>query len=513
MIITKRKIWTFAIVTLLAGVILGLVISSNFDWTKSGYARMGIAREKDAVKIGSDEPVLNDNFDLLQTSKAFVEVAKRVMPTVVSVTSAKVVRVRNPFTEFFHEDWWGRSFRDRRGREREFRQEGLGSGVIISSDGYVLTNNHVIREAEEIVVIIDKKEYSAKVIGADPKTDLAVIKINAKNMPVAKLGNSDDLDVGEWVLAIGSPFSVNLQHSITAGIVSGKGRTRVGVSDIDYEDFIQTDAAINPGNSGGALVNLRGELVGINTAIISSGWGGGNLGIGFAIPINLAKQIMQQLIESGKVVRGWLGVHVQPVDEEIAKAMNLPSTAGALVSDLVPNTPAAKAGIRNGDFIVAFDGKPIQDDNNLVHLVAGYKPGSRVPVKVIRDGEEKTITVTLGERPEQEPEQLSLAEGDENQPSSRRLGIQVSEVDDELAREYNIEAPNGIVVTDVQSGSQAEKEGIRPGDLILEIKQEPVRHLRDFRRILSTVKKGDIVLLRINRGETNFFVALKVEDD
>jgi serine protease Do len=504
--LTKRKTWILIAVALSIGIILGLVVASNLNWTKSGYARVEPA--KAPVKPGSEEPALNDHLDLLSTGKAFVQVARQVMPTVVSISSAKMVRVRNPFSEFFHEDWWGRSFRDRGGRQREYRQEGLGSGVIISADGYILTNNHVIREAEEISVLIDKKEYKANIIGSDPKTDLSVIKVDAKNLPVAKLGNSEALEVGEWVLAIGNPFSRELHHSVTAGIVSGKGRTNVEVGDIEYEDFIQTDAAINPGNSGGALVNLRGELVGINTAIVSNGWGGGNLGIGFAIPINLAKQIMEQLIETGRVVRGWMGVNIQPVDENLAEKMQLPSTAGALVTDVLSDTPAERAGIRQGDFIIAFNGEPIRDNNHLIHVVAGYKPGTRAEVKLIRDGREKVLTMTLGERPDQIAQTPSTTTGEGGE-----FGIEVSDLTNDLAREYELEAKSGVVVTEVAEGSVAAREGIRPGDLIREVNREPVRNVAEFKRMIGRPKAGDIFLLRINRGKNNFFVALKVEND
>ncbi len=516
--IAKRKIWILSAVTLLSGVILGLVIASNFNWTstgvaKSGYSGIGIAREADPVKIGADKPNVSSHLDLNNTGKAFVEVAQQVMPTVVSVTSSKVVRVRNPFSEFFHEDWqrpegFGRSFRDRRGNQREQRQQGLGSGVIISTDGYILTNNHVIREAEEISVLIDKKEFKAKMIGADPKTDLAVIRIEARNLPVVQFGNSDELEVGEWVLAIGNPFSLQLQHSVTAGIVSGKSRTNVGIGDIDYEDFIQTDAAINPGNSGGALVNLRGELVGINTAIVANSWGGGNLGIGFAIPINLARQITEQLIASGKVVRGWLGVSIQTANEDMAKELDLPSTDGALVSDVIANSPAEKAGINDGDFIVEFDGKKIYDSNQLMHLIAGYKPGSRAAIKLFRDGREKTLMVTLSERLDQPETRLTSSGRTEN-----NLGLEVMSLTEELAREYNLDASDGVVVVGVKEGGLAEKEGMQEGDLIREVNREPVRNIRDFNRIVNKLKPGETVLLRVTRGENKFFVALKVEND
>jgi len=488
---------------LFLGALAGLIIASHFDWTKPG-----LAENKLKVALGAPaatETELSGDADLAATGKAYVAVAKRVMPTVVSITSEKVVRVRNPFTEFFHEEWWGR----RRGRgEREFRQEGLGSGVIISPDGYVLTNNHVIRESDEIAVLIEKRSYKAKIVGSDPKTDLAVIKIEASNLPVARLGDSDALEVGELVLAVGSPFSLQLAHSVTAGIVSGKGRTQVGVGDIDYEDFIQTDAAINPGNSGGALVNLRGELVGINTAIVSGGWGGGNVGIGFAIPINLARQIMTQLIETGKVVRGWLGVNIQSVDEDVAREMNLPSTDGALITRVMPGSPAEKAGMQDEDFVVALNGTPIRDQNHLMNIVAGFRPGTVVQVKLIRDGRERTLTVKLGERPE-DPNQPVTAD----EPRAEALGLVVADLTEELASEFSILEPTGVVVVEVEAGSSADQEGLRPGDVIKEVDRKPVRTVVEYRRALAERKDRQVVLLRISRRDANFFVALKRGND
>jgi serine protease Do len=504
--IMKRKVWILTTVTLLAGVILGLGIASNFNWTKSGIARETPATTTTSARPDAEKPALKDHLDLINTGKAFVEVAQQVMPTVVSVSSTKVVRGRGPFSEFFHEDWFGRQFRR---PQREQRQEGLGSGVIISADGYILTNNHVVKEAEDISVLMDRKEYKAKIIGFDPKTDLAVIKISEKNLPVVKLGNSDHLEVGEWVLAIGNPFSLQLQHSVTAGIVSGKGRNQVGIGDIDYEDFIQTDAAINPGNSGGALVNLRGELVGINTAIVANSWSGGNLGIGFAIPINLARQIMEQLIANGKVVRGWMGIYIQTPNESMAKELELPSTQGALVSDVSANSPAAKAGVKDGDFIVEFDGKKISDSNQLMHLIATYKPGARLRVKLIRDGREKTMSVTLGERPDDDETPRLTSSGG----AGNRLGLDVSNLTAELAQEFEITAKSGVIVIEVKEGSIAEQNDVQAGDLILEVNRETVRSVREFNRIVEEFKPGDTVLLRLVRGENKFFVALKVEND
>jgi len=498
----KRKIWILTAIALLAGVILGLGVASNFNWTNSGIAR----ETPPTAKTAAGKPALKDHLDLINTGKAFVEVAQQVMPTVVSVSSTKVVRGRGPFSEFFHEDWFGRQFRR---PQREQRQEGLGSGVIISADGYILTNNHVVKEAEDISVLMDRKEYKAKIIGFDPKTDLAVIKIDEKNLPVMQLGNSDQLEVGEWVLAIGNPFSLQLQHSVTAGIVSGKGRNQVGIGDIDYEDFIQTDAAINPGNSGGALVNLRGELVGINTAIVANSWSGGNLGIGFAIPINLARQIMEQLIANGKVVRGWMGVYIQTPNESMAKELELPSTEGALVSDVSVNSPAAKAGIKDGDFIVELDGKKISDSNQLMHLIATYKPGTRLGVRLFREGREKMLSVTLGERPDEEAAPRLTSSGGQG----NRLGIEASNLTEALAEEFDLAVTSGVVITAVEEGSVAEEDDVQAGDLILAVNREPVRSVREFNRVLENSKPGDTVLLRLLRGENKFFVALKVEND
>ncbi len=494
------KSLTWIVIALAAGVSLGLIIASQFELPRSG-----MANEQAAFRTATGGSFPPTPVDLAATSKAYVQVAKQVMPTVVSITSETVVKFRHPFTEFFHQDWWRGRSRDR--SEEEFRQEGLGSGVIISADGYILTNNHVIREAEAVTVWIDKKQYPAEIIGADPKTDLAVIRIKEKNLPVARLGDSDEVEVGELVMAVGNPFFKELAHSVTAGIVSGKGRTDVGVGDIDYEDFIQTDAAINPGNSGGALVNLRAEVVGINTAIVSSGWGGGNVGIGFAIPMNLARQIMEQLIATGKVVRGWMGVYIQGADQELMQAMKLPSVDGALITKVSPDSPASKAGLRERDFITEIEGTPIRDHNHLMNTIAVFKPNTRILVKYIRDGREQSTYVLLSERPNTSPE------AEERRPSDLTLGMKLENLSDELAQEYDLGEASGIVVTRVEPGSQAKKEGIRPGDVISEANRQPVSSVGEFRRIVFQSKPGDMLLLRIARQSGNFFVALKVVND
>jgi serine protease Do len=502
---TNKKTWAIIVTTLIAGTIIGLVIAANFNWTASGIADQGAE-----TVLGSNQAPLNDNFNALNTGKAFVEVAKRVTPTVVSITSSKMVRVSSPFSDFFHRNWGGQN-QDEDSPGFRQRQQGLGSGVIISADGYILTNNHVIQEAEEISVLIDKKEYKAKLIGTDPKTDVAVVRIEAKNLPVIALGNSDDLEIGEWVIAVGNPFSLELAHTVTAGIVSGKGRApqdRVG--GIEYQDFIQTDAAINPGNSGGALVNLRGELVGINTAIVTGGFGGGNVGVGFAIPINLARQIMQSLIDEGRVIRGYLGVNIQSIDEDMAKAFDLPEPSGALVNSIRPNSPAENAGLKVEDIVTELDGKKIRDSNHLMHLVAGYKPGTRVPITLWRDGKAIKLAVKLAERPDEDrPPQLTGTESEEN-----GLGLQVTTLTPSLARELELDGDDtGVVVTQVDESSQAAKEGIQRGDVIREVNRRPVRSAAEFRRAVSGTT-GDRVLLRvwIHSEKRNFFVALRKEN-
>ncbi len=504
----KRKTYTLVLVALFAGIALGLIFASNFELPKPG-----LAEDRPVFQPERETPpqtMTPETANLLATSKAYVQVAKTIMPTVVGVTSESVVRVRSPFSEFFTDEWWRGRSRGRPRGEGEYRQEGLGSGVIITPDGYIVTNNHVIREADKIAVFVDRKKYTARVIGTDPETDLAVIKIDEKNLPIAKFGNSDELEVGELVLAVGNPFFLQLAHSVTAGIVSGKGRTSVGVGDINYEDFIQTDAAINPGNSGGALVNLKGELIGINTAIVSNGWGGGNVGIGFAIPINLAQQIVEQLIGTGKVIRGWMGVSIGSADQDAVADKKLPSLDGALVEGVTSGSPAEKAGLKTGDFIVALNGTPIRDHNHLMNQVAAYKPGTNVTISFFRDGNEKVAQVKLGERPESLSEADELQKPEEPQ-SNFFLGMMLEDLTADLKEEYEITVPSGIVVTGVESGSQARKEGIRPGDVIREVNRKAVNSVAEARRLLEQNKPGDLVLLRITRQGGNFFVALKVE--
>jgi len=487
------------------GIFVGLVIGSNFSWTQNGFADS----EASVLTPRTPQSIPPINSDLEATSRAFVEIAKRVTPTVVSITSEKVIKMRDPFTNFFGNDEFFKRFFPGRGQggDREFRQNGLGSGIIVSSDGYILTNYHVIKDADELNVIIDKKEYVARVVGSDPETDIAVVDIDAHNLPAIRLGDSDKLEVGELVLAIGSPFDISLQHTVTSGIISAKGRSNLSLGgNLTYQDFIQTDAAINPGNSGGALVNIRGELIGINTAIYA-GNGGGNVGIGFAIPISLAKKVMDDLISGGKVVRGYLGVSVNTPDAELSEALKLEVVGGgAVIVELVEGTPAHKAGLKKYDVIIEVEGKKIQDHQMLTNLIASFNPGEEVRLKIIRDGKVVYKTVRLAERPSVNGASEPVAEGS----VTNRLGIQVADLTRELAERYGYDNDGGALVSGVRRNSIAAEKGLRRGDLIKEVDRRRVRSARDVEELIENLQPGDIVLFQIQRQTSNHFIAMKV---
>jgi serine protease Do len=442
--------------------------------------------------------ISKDSVDFLtKTGQAMAEVADAVKPAIVNIATMKTERVtRTPSNPFLDDPFFRKFFGDRFGqqeRPRERKSMSLGSGVIVSSDGYIMTNNHVIRDADKIKVrLSNKKEYAGKVMGTDPKTDLAVIKINAENLSTLKMGNSDELRVGELVLAIGNPFGLN--QTITMGIVSAVGRANVGIA--DYEDFIQTDAAINPGNSGGALVNVKGELVGINTAIFSTT--GGYQGIGFSIPSNMVKIVMRSLIERGKVIRGWLGVSVQGITPELAQQFGLEKDYGSLVANVVEDSPAEKAGIMRGDVIIEFGGKPVDEPYHLRNIVASTLPGDEIEIKVIRDGETEVFTVTIGDLPSAE----------EKKPSAFKnalKGVSVQDLNADIMRQLNLpEKIRGVVVSDVEGGSPAET-ALLPGDVILEINRRAISNLEDYEAIVSKIKSDkDVLLLVFRRGSTVF---------
>ncbi|MFQ5640785.1 MAG: Do family serine endopeptidase [bacterium] len=501
----KTLIISFSIVI---GIFIGLILASNFDMTQIGMAENKVVSSEAAESSVSSEFVPLSNSDLENTSRAFVAIAKKVTPTIVSITSEKVIKVRDPFSNLFNDDFFRRFFRGqgRRNGEQEYRQQGLGSGVIVSPEGYIITNYHVIKDADEIEVVWNDKTHPAKVIGTDSASDIAVIKIDKKNLPAIALGNSDKLEVGEWVLAIGSPFNLRLEHTVTSGIISAKGRSLNLSNELTYQDFIQTDAAINPGNSGGALVNIHGELIGINSAIYA-GSGGGNIGIGFAIPINLAKRVMDDLIVYGKVVRGYLGVVVNTPDDEMAEALGLHDHKGALVQEVQKGTPADKAGLKRLDVIVELDGKKVEDHYALTNMIGSYAPGSRIRLKIIRDGRPRRLEVALDERPGFEEKISSQShEG----KMLERLGLELSNLTDRLAERYDYEGEEGVLVTNVRRGSIAEEKQIRAGDLIKEVNRKIVTSVKDVKRIVEKLPEGKIVLFQIRRGSRNQFIAMRV---
>ncbi len=382
----------------------------------------------------------------------------------------------------------------------------LGSGVIVSSDGYILTNNHVVADADKLFVVIgDRQNYPAKVIGTDPQTDVAVVRIDAKDLPAATLGHSDTVSVGQWVIAIGNPFQ--LMHTVTAGIISAKGRSSVGLA--EYEDFFQTDASINPGNSGGALADLNGSVVGINTAITSPS--GGNIGIGFAIPIDMAKKVMEALISQGKVVRGFIGITPQDIDENLAKAFSLKSTEGILVGDVIPKSPADQAGIKRGDVILSVNAEKVKNATQLRLIVAELPPGTKVKISLLRQGQAKDVMVTLAERPKAPQEKAPKQEQPEEQQSGK-LGLALQELTPDIAGQLGYENQTGALVADVASGSPAEDAGLQRGDLIKEVNRQPVQNVKDFEKAIREFKEGDVVALLIRRGPTTLFAGIKIPD-
>jgi serine protease Do len=433
----------------------------------------------------------------------FVSLAEQLKPAVVNIGTAKTVKPRTPsypgpqgphgdmFEEFFE-----RFFRNAPQSPRKERS--LGSGFIISQDGYILTNDHVVDGADEIKVkLSDGREFTGEIRGLDPKLDLALIKIDAgEDLPVARLGDSEAIKVGEWVMAIGNPFG--LEQTVTVGIVSAKGRV-IGAG--PYDDFIQTDASINPGNSGGPLFNMRGEVVGINTAIVAQGQG-----IGFAIPVNMAKQIIPQLRDEGRVTRGWLGVTVQALNKELADSFGLDSTHGALVNEVIEDSPADKAGLKRGDIIVEYDGTRVDELNDLPRLVAATPVGETVRVKVFRDGKERTIKVEIGRLDDGERE---LAADDEE--GGGALGITAANVTPELVERYSLESDQGILITKIDPEGPAADANLRVGDLILEADGKEVRSVKEFEAVVGKMKAGKVLRLLIQRRATLLYTTVTLE--
>lgn len=452
--------------------------------------------------LGSPTYAESTRQQLQDLSAAFRDVAKDVSPSVVYISTEQTVKgSQMPGGNMFDDEFFRRFFGIPENDDREYKQQGLGSGFVVREDGYILTNNHVVEAADKIKVTFpDKREFTAEVVGTDPKSDVAVIKIEGNGFPVAKLGESAGIEVGDWAIAIGTPYG--LSQSVTAGIISAKGRVGVGI--VPYEDFIQTDAAINPGNSGGPLVNINGEVIGINTAIFSRS--GGYQGIGFAIPIDMAKNIMESLITKGRVVRGWLGVIIQDVSQDIAKGFGLDEARGALIGDVMKDGPAEKGGIERGDIIITFDGTEIEDINTLRNVVAQTEVGKVVDVVVVRGGKEQTLKVTVGEQDAE-----TMAAVGTTTKSSEQSGLTVQELTPEIAKQLGFKDEQGVVISDIESGSPAETAGLRRGDLIKEVNRNPVQSLKEYNKAMEAVDDGENFLLLIKRGSNTFYVVVNVE--
>jgi serine protease Do len=489
----KGRLGTIAVATA-----FGLLVATGF----------GVTRVRGDIHSPNEPPSLKlANPDEGPSRNSFAPIVKKVLPEVVNISSTKVVKAptgfsgempegmqMDPFFRQFFGNGPGHQFNvPQAGRER-----GLGSGVIVSPNGYILTNNHVVAGATEILVTTsDKHEYKARVVGTDPRTDIAVLKMDATNLPAITIADSSKIQVGDLVLAIGDPFGVG--ETVTSGIVSATGRTNLGIE--DYEDFIQTDAPINPGNSGGALVNDRGELIGINTAILSHG-SGGNEGVGFAVPANLARNVMDQIVKNGKVTRAYMGVYIQEVSPELAKAFGEAEPRGALVGDVTSGSPAAKSGLQKGDIIVGLNGMPITDSNQLRMAISMMAPGTTANLKVWRNGGEHEMSVKLGELPA-DKEQASVQTAN---PQGALEGVTVGNVSDQAVQEFNLPAnTKGVVVTGIDPSSPVADSGLRQGDVIQEVNHQPVRNVNDFDQAVS--KAGKNPLLLVNREGNTLFIA------
>jgi serine protease Do len=484
-----------AIVVVIAALAVGGVFALGLrNWTSHpvfGASKVAVTEGRDSspVSLGS-------------LANGFSSVLKPALPAVVNIHTSKVVKPSGQTMPFFNDPLFRQFFGDQFGQmqPRPEREQSLGSGVIVSSDGIILTNNHVIDGATDIKVdLSDKRQFKAKLVGTDPNTDIAVLKIDAKDLPTLPLGDSSKLEVGDLVLAIGDPFGIG--ETATMGIVSATGRGGLGIE--NYEDFIQTDAAINPGNSGGAMIDLHGNLVGINTAILSHG-SGGNEGIGFAIPINMARQVMDQIVAHGKVVRGYMGVYIQSLTPELAKQFGLSQGGGVLVGDVTPDTPASRAGLKKGDVILELNGQPVTDHNQLSLRVSQTDPGATVRLKIWRDGKTQDVNVTLGELPEKS---AKLGPGENS--GGALEGVEVQEMTPEIAQQLELPAgTRGVVVTSVDPASPAAAAGLDRGAVIEEVNHKPVNNIEQYKHALADAGNRPVLLL-VNVGGVTSYVVIE----
>jgi serine protease Do len=463
-----------------------------------------------SARAQQDQPTQAQRQALItEMSDVFESAANKVSAFVVPIYAEQVVRTstqssEDPFREFFGNDFFKRFFGvPSQPQTRTVRS--LGSGVIVSADGHILTNNHVVAGANKLTVFLrGKRRLPAKVVGTDPLTDIAVVKIEAEGLPTAVLGDSDKVKVGEWVIAVGNPFA--LLRTVTHGIISATGRSSVGIT--TYEDFIQTDAPINPGNSGGALADLDGHVIGINSAITSPS--GGNVGLGFAIPINLARSIMDQLIAHGRVIRGFLGVSAQDIDPSLVGPLKLKDDNGALVSEVNPETPAARAGLKPGDVIIEFNGKPVNSSRDLSSLAAETAPGTRVKIVLFRDGEKLDLTATMAERPEATTQARPVKPGEGRGPTAEKLGLTVQTLTPDIAKQLGYSGEKGVLITDVTPGSAGDEADLKTGDLIKEVDRVRVTSAEEFVAVVRAAKSGQVLAFLVQRGTGSFFVPVKI---
>jgi serine protease Do len=478
--VKQNRLWIYglaasSLIFLLIG--LGLGVDTSHGGSPSGNTA---AQEPKPTTIAQGLP-------------NFVALAKKLKPEVVNISTTQTVNQLDAPNAFGQSDRFGAP-----SPREQFKQRSLGSGFIVEPDGLILTNYHVVDNAEKITVrLLDGRELVGKVVGKDQKTDIALVKISARDLPVAPLGDSDRLEVGEWVMAIGNPFG--LDNTVTSGIVSAKDR-QIGAG--PYDHFIQTDASINPGNSGGPLVNLQGEVVGIDTAIFSQS--GGNIGIGFAIPINLVKDLLPQLKSGGKITRGWLGVSIQGMTPDLAASLGLDQVKGALVSSVVHDGPAERAGIKAGDVVLEYDGKEINRANDLPFLVAGTPVGKTVSLQIFRGKKETPVTVAIEKMKEEEVVASNTEKGD--------LGLTVEEINPEIAESLGLNRAHGVVITAVEPDSPGDETGLQPGDIIREINRKPIRDLSEYRKTMASVAADKSILFLVQREDNTIFLALRKEE-